>query len=270
MIKTVFGKAKYPFTPELEYQAVLDAAATLGYSLPTRKEMYHQNEMVKALKLNGLWSKLDQIYNFYHSANSFHFSTINWIHPSFVMTNTGIVSYVWEKKQGYNALSGSPHFIGTYNAQTQIGNFQLGNASFGWVYGNMGTTDGGVSILDSYNPAGMCKNRDWAPNRQYFQQGGGYTHGISAVLPTVGNIRISTRTVSNNKFFDNGVKIRDGAITYQGSGTAAPSTNVDHAFSLGTKGNPSCTIRFAFTGGNLSEAECVMMTTIWDNYKNSI
>lgn len=267
----IFGRKYFSFTPETEYQAVLTAAVTLGYTLPTQKEMFFQNEIVKALKTSGIWSKLDQFYLWYHSAG-FDFSNINWIHPSFILTRSGSLAMSFINKEGarLSGPSGS-YFIGNYNSQTESGNFQLGNASFGWVNGLTTNLDGGYSAVRSSG-----NNQVWfrqQANRQYFQQGEGYTNGVMVpnAADKTNRFFITTRNSSNNRIFDNGTKVRDRSITYFGTAGVTSSTNVNYTFNFGSKGgNNTETLRMAFTGSNLTDTECTDFTTIWNNYINSI
>ena len=272
-----FGKGYYSFSPEPEYQLVLDKAVSLGYGLPTNQEMFFQNEMVKALKTSGVWARLDQLYNWYHSAG-FGFSSINWIHPNFTLTrNLSLISSFIPKEGARIAGNTGTYFTGTYNPQTEAGHFQLGDASFGWVNGQTSNIDGSNTMVDT-SSSGQTRFRQHADSnrgRQYFQQGQGYTSTLmspAALLNKTNAFYITTRTVSNNKIFQNGTKVRDGSITYLGSAGVTASTNVNYTFNFGTKmsANQLETLRMAFTGGNLTETQCTDFNTIWFNYVNSI
>jgi hypothetical protein len=69
---------------DTDYQAVLDRATSLGFSLPCTYEKLKQNNLVIDLKNANLWSGLSQFYMFKldTSCASPGFSLINWITPS--------------------------------------------------------------------------------------------------------------------------------------------------------------------------------------------
>lgn len=277
----IFGNKKYYFVPEPEYQAVLSKASLLGYALPTSKEMFFQNEMVKSLKLAGIWSRLDQMYVWYNSAG-FDFSSINFINPAFLLVrDTSTVNSLFVAKEGarinliVNGVLGSA-FTGSFNSQVNSGKYQLGDASFGWVNGYTDNSDGMFSGIKSHNNQQLWFRQlgGTGRGRQYFQQGEGYTSDIMAVgvpLAKTNVFLISTRTVSNTKVFQNGTKYADRAITYLGTAGTAASANVNYTTDFGYKGSQNAdTLRMAFTGGSLTEAQCIAFTNIWNTYLTAI
>lgn len=274
---TIFGSEYYKFIPEVEYQAVLDKATLLGYGMPTNREIFYQNEMVKALKVAGIWNRLDQLYVWYNSAG-FDFSSINWINTSFLLTRNPSYPSVFIHKEGVRlGYSGiGSNFTSTFNSQANSGKYLVGDASFGWVNGLSDNLDGQFSGVKSHN-----NNQLWfrfhvdsQRGRSYFQQGEGYTSSVmSAAVPLnkSNSFVINTRSVSNTKIFLNGNKYRDATISYLGTTGTVASSSVNYSFDFGYKGNTNIdTLRMAFTGGNLTEAQCISFTTIWNNYINSI
>jgi hypothetical protein len=72
-----------PFTSQ--YQAVLNRATALGYTLPSETEKRKQNQLVSDLLNNGLWANLGQFYMFHQDlsvSGSTGFTMINWITPA--------------------------------------------------------------------------------------------------------------------------------------------------------------------------------------------
>lgn len=66
---------------DADYQAVLDRATTLGYTLPSSGDQILQNQLVLDLKSAGIWAKLDIFYVFATDGSS-NFSLLNWKAPS--------------------------------------------------------------------------------------------------------------------------------------------------------------------------------------------
>lgn len=273
---SIFGAQNFYFNPEIEYQAILNRAVLLGYGLPTNKEMFSQNEMLKALKVSGIWSKLDQFYLWYHSAG-FNFSNINWINPSLLLVRNTALSSSFIIREGVRFSSIGTYFSSSFNSQTESGKFQLGNASFGWVNGFAENTDGSYSAVKSSgnNQVWFRQHVDFGVgrSRQYFQQGEGYTQnamGVGVPANKTNAFIITTRTATNNKIFLNGTKYRDASITYLGTAGVTASANVNYTMDFGYKQNTSAeTLRMAFTGSNLTESEAIAFNTIWNNYINS-
>jgi hypothetical protein len=62
---------------DTDYQAVLDYATTLGYTLPSNSQKLLQNQLLIDLKASNIWSKLDTFANFATDAGS-NFALIDW------------------------------------------------------------------------------------------------------------------------------------------------------------------------------------------------
>jgi len=73
------NKAAVVFEPE--YQAVLDRATALLYTLPTYSQQILQNKLWLDLKNAGVWAKLDVFYNFANNAGA-NFGSLNWKLPT--------------------------------------------------------------------------------------------------------------------------------------------------------------------------------------------
>ena len=66
---------------DADYQAVLDRATTLGYTLPSIEQQNLQNTLLLNMKADGVWAKLDVFYNFAHNGGA-SFGTLNWKNPN--------------------------------------------------------------------------------------------------------------------------------------------------------------------------------------------
>lgn len=134
-----------------EYQAVLDRATALGYTLPSNSTKTAQNQLVVDLKAAGIWSILDVFYvAMANDANLQNFSLLNWITPaSYQQTIVGSPTY----GTGGFTGDGSTGYLNTnYNPTTNAVNLSLDNASyFMWCNSNTAGTEaklqmgGGIS-----------------------------------------------------------------------------------------------------------------------------
>ena len=79
---------------EAEYQAVLDYASGLGYTLPTTIQNIVNNQAIIDLKAIGVWTNMDALYRFnYGDVALENFSLINWASVTKDLTKTGTPIY---------------------------------------------------------------------------------------------------------------------------------------------------------------------------------
>lgn len=95
----------FPSIYDADYQAILDRANILGYSLPSSPTRAIQNQLVIELKNAGIWALLD---SFYVCANdgAQNFSLIDWIDPSRAPASV-VGSPVFTPEQGWNGAAAS-------------------------------------------------------------------------------------------------------------------------------------------------------------------
>lgn len=74
------GKGVGGFEPE--YQAVLDRASFLGYTLPSSTQSNKNNLKIKHLKDLGIWSEFDLFYVFNQESGLDDFCKLNWVDPT--------------------------------------------------------------------------------------------------------------------------------------------------------------------------------------------
>lgn len=112
---------------DADYQAVLNRAVVLGYTLPTPAQQIIQNNLVLSLKAGGVWTKLDVLYIFANDGGS-DFGTLNWKAPTLNQA-TLINSPTFTSNQGF-AGNGTSSYIDTnFNPSTQGVNYTLDDAS---------------------------------------------------------------------------------------------------------------------------------------------
>lgn len=120
----VWSKA---FDPD--YQAVLNTATALGYTLPDTSNQVSGNSLVVALKSAGIWNKLDVLYVPATSGDQ-NFATLNWKNPALFQL-TLVNSPIFVSRVGFQGGSGPARYLDTnYNFQTNIGSskYQQDNA----------------------------------------------------------------------------------------------------------------------------------------------
>jgi hypothetical protein len=131
------------FAYDADYQAVLDRAVALGYTLPNDSQKIVQNQLVLDLKAGGVWSELDVFYVFATGTGATNtFASLNWKAPtSYQATLNNPLAFA--TNNGLTASSTgnvSTNFIPSTNGVKYI----LNNASrFAWVHtAGTGTIDG--------------------------------------------------------------------------------------------------------------------------------
>jgi hypothetical protein len=125
-----------------DYQAVLDFATSEGYTLPSENQQVIQNQLLKDLKSNGIWSNLDAFGVLATDGNS-NFALIDWIR---LVTMTANSSPTFQSNLGYTG-NGTSSFIDTLFSVSDGTNYQLSDSSFGAYYNNVLTkTDNGIGL----------------------------------------------------------------------------------------------------------------------------
>lgn len=110
---------------ETEYQAILDRAIALGYTLPSYSQQILQNDLLKAMKSSGVWDKLDVFYNFANDGSE-GFATINWKNPSLYLA-TAPNGITFTENIGFTG--GGTSFINTNFRPSDGVQYQQNNAS---------------------------------------------------------------------------------------------------------------------------------------------
>jgi hypothetical protein len=75
-----------------DYQAVLNRATSLGYTLPTPFQQQIDNKLILDLKASGYWDKLGNFFVFAHPTSR-QFATLNWKSPTTVLSIPGTFTY---------------------------------------------------------------------------------------------------------------------------------------------------------------------------------
>lgn len=115
------------FAYEDEYQAILDKATALGYTLPSDAVKLKQNTLLASLKSTGVWAKLDVFYVFAQDGGS-AFGTLNWKNPN--ANQATLVNAPTFVSNGGLMGNGTSSYIDTnFNPATQGVQYTQNNAS---------------------------------------------------------------------------------------------------------------------------------------------
>jgi len=112
---------------DADYQAVLNRAVALGYTLPSVSQRIKQNTLVLDLKSGGIWNKLDVLYIFANDGGQ-DFGTLNWKAPTLNQA-TLINSPTFTSNQGFQGNGTSSYIDTNFNSVTQGVNYTQNNAS---------------------------------------------------------------------------------------------------------------------------------------------
>ena len=132
---------------DTDYQAILDRATTLGYTLPSAGQQVAQNTLVLNLKSSGVWSKLDAL-KVYATDGDSDYATINWITPTANQT-IKVNAPTFTPDSGFNGNGSTSYLDEGYNPNVDGSNYQLTSSSYGfWLNSNEGNNTyifGGIS-----------------------------------------------------------------------------------------------------------------------------
>jgi hypothetical protein len=131
----------YIFTTE--YKAILDRGTALSYTLPTTTTQQKQNKLLKSMKADGVWAKLDVFYVFAQDGGS-AFGTLNWKNPN-ANQSTLVNSPTFVSNGGFTGNGTSSYIDTNFNPATQGVQYTQNNASryfFTHAISGLGRFDG--------------------------------------------------------------------------------------------------------------------------------
>jgi hypothetical protein len=111
-----------------DYQAILNRATTLGYTLPNATQQALQNQLLLDLKSSGAWAKMDVFYMFANNGSK-EFATINWKSPSSNQASIVGSNLTWDAS-GF--IGGASSYLDTnFNPTTGTPNIAQNNVCMG-------------------------------------------------------------------------------------------------------------------------------------------
>jgi hypothetical protein len=125
---------------DADYQAILDRATTLGYTLPSASVQAKQNTLLVSMKADGVWAKLDVFYVFAQDGGA-DFGTLNWKNPN--ANQSTLVNAPTFVSNGGLMGNGTSSYIDTnFNPLTQGVQYTQNNASRYFFTHTVSTTAG--------------------------------------------------------------------------------------------------------------------------------
>lgn len=140
--RPIVGSSGPVYDPD--YQAVLNYATSLGYTLPSVAQRAKQNQLMLDLKAGGIWSKLDTL-RVYANDGGANFALIDWKRLALC---TAVNSPTFTTNSGYSFNGTSSYIDSGFNPNTPAGlnNYKFLNASIGCWLTVAGTTQLGGMV----------------------------------------------------------------------------------------------------------------------------
>jgi hypothetical protein len=118
---------------DADYQAVLDYGTAQGYTLPSGGQQTLQNDLLVALKADGVWSLLDLFYLPATDGDK-DFASINWINPSAGFNFISINSPTFTSNVGFKGDATSAYLNTNFQTVTNGVNYTQNNAAIGGYF----------------------------------------------------------------------------------------------------------------------------------------
>ena len=182
------GRQRFGGGFDADYQAVLNYATSLGYTLPSAGQQVKQNELLISLKLNGIWAKLDTFAIFANDGSS-NFGLIDWKRLTLY---TAVNSPTFTTNQGFNGNGTSSYIDTNFNPATSGTNYLLNDASRYYMQFS-GT---GTNVFDGVMTGNLTNTIRAGATTQAFINGGGLSASFS--FNNGKGVRSIHRTSSND------------------------------------------------------------------------
>ena len=246
------------------YQAVLNYATSLGYTLPSSGQQTKSNQFVIDLKAAGLWNKLDSL-SIFQTDGSASFALVDWIR---LTTHEAVNSPTFTSNVGYSGNGSSAYIDPHWNitAATQA----TRNSIFHGVLTNTFTP----SVNIGYHGGG---SNPYNIINTYIGSGydGFYANGAGAINISIRTVafRAVSRTATNVVYTYQDTDIDNSPFT-----TFASSVPSSSAIYIMARGVPapqwhapsSVQFKADFWGAGLTPAEVANFRTVLTNYIASL
>lgn len=238
-----------------DYQAILNKATDLGYTLPSEAVKLKQNTLLASMKADGVWAKLDVFYVFAVDNNASAFATLNWKNPN--ANQASIASSPTFVNNGGFQGNGTSSFIDTnFNPATQGVQYTQNNASRYFFTHAIGTGrfDGNTSGNNSIFSGVSGSQRINA--------------GANTVVPPLDyNSTVNTKSIHRTS--STSITAYNSTTAQIGVQTSASVVSVNQWIlrSAGVYGTHTCA---AYAMGASMIAEHSAFIADWNTYKNSL
>lgn len=256
------------FTPE--YQAILDRATALGYSVPSAGQQVKQNLLIQTLITSGIFADADFI-RVTANDGSAQFATINWKNPNSNQA-TLINSPTFLANNGFQSNGSSSYVNENWSPASGV-NYALNDASdFIWINNNLSGVPSaflmGVGDSGGTNASVFEKNA----TTQIYPRINSSTSGFldNAANPLIGLYGSHRSTLTNCHYSKNGVVL----LNYTAISTTRTANN---SFTLcrnnnGTASNflASGYYSFRLSGKNISGTKLTDLYNAINTYITSL
>lgn len=250
--------AKTSFVDNYEYhssyQALLDQAETDGVAVPSLRYRKLQDQLVRQLVSDGIWSLMDNLYFFANGNGSQDFALYNVVNPAGTKATLSSAAPTFDASEGFTGNSSTTTFIHT----SKKTNDQTGN----YIFYNSSSTNTGSFGAWTYNTKEAAASALMGTNVSHntIQGGGAKIQALSvpsSLLTTrvsgLYHLNLSSETSNSQrtlKFFKNGAAPSQTSI-------AAPETGLVDSFYIlanNETGNNASndTVSIAFIGADMA------------------
>lgn len=239
---------------DADYQAILNKATALGYTLPSASVQAKQNTLLTSMKADGVWAKLDVFYVFAQDGGS-AFATLNWKNPN-ANQSTLVNAPTFVSNQGFTGNGTSSYIDTNYNPATQGVQYTQNNASRYFFTHAIGTgrLDGNTSGTNSMFLGVSASQRINA--------------GSNTAAPPI-DFTSAVNTKSLHRTSSTAVTAYNSTTAQIAVQTSAAMTSVNQ-WILRSSTNYSTNTCAAYAMGASLIAEHSAFIADWNTYKNSL
>lgn len=191
-----FSRVLGGITPE--YQAVLDRATALGYTLPTAAQQAKDNALVVAMKNAGIWARLDRFYNHFTDNSASQFCTLNWINP-LVSQATLFNSPTFTNKLGFTGNGTSSYISYNTNLSTLGGQYVQNDATLGGYFSNVSAVN--TRVINS----GIARSNIFQSTSAFNGINSSNTVSPTSTMPAAGLMMHSRELAASYNRYGNGL-----------------------------------------------------------------
>ncbi len=243
------------YTFDATYDSILVYAENNSIPLPSFSVRLKQSELIRKLKLDNVWYKLDVFYNFYNDAATSAFSRLNWrdVYGDDNITEVG--GMTWVASTGYNSNGTTGYLQTNWNPSTEGVKFTQNSACAFIDVQSPGTTGAKFNFGVSNFRLEQASNWKYLINNTSDQT----TTGTSS---TSGVRLINRSGASANQAYLNATSVHTGTATSTATGSSNLSLATfgsDPSFSTAT----TTKYRMFGAGGSLNSTEVTALQTHW-------
>ena len=233
---------------DVSYQAILNYAIAQGYTLPSSSQQLKQNTLLKNLKTNGVWYKLDS-FAVMATDGGTNYSLIDW---KKLTQMTAVNSPVFTVNQGFKGNGTSAYINTGFIPSSLNNNYSLNNASFGYWAFSFFEADANKVNIGVRNSSSLALTYATGSNESFLILN---TNNVTNTILSTSSGAIGFRHFNRIN--------SSGSNYYNASGLVGSNTNISGAlstlpfylFCLNSGGSPtafsSTDMSFFFAGSSL-------------------